>query len=181
MSNTLTLSGKIPFGSSADAQTAHRMLDGMLAATVCRNYSGCHADVLQVDVESATTKIASEIASTLAKIGAMSGVVIAKDPDTGLGDATPIVAVIPIPNGMERLSLLNHALGTLRENSVYAAALSEDAMERIEDFARSQVLVDLQPSAFVRQWESDLAERAERYADMLDADAEQNNGPAMAS
>lgn len=139
MRKNLILSGKIPFPSAAQAQMAHRRLDGLLAATACLNDSDCRADVLHVDVEAATTKTAADIAAILAKAGALSGVILARDPDAGLGDVVPTVAVIPVPNGLERLSLLNHALDTLRNDPSYAAALSEDAMGRIEDFARTQV------------------------------------------
>lgn len=140
MEQSLILSGKIPFHSVAEAQIAHRLLDGMLAATRCANYSDCHADVLHVDVERATTKDASDIAATLAKAGAISGVVIARDPDAGLGDEAPTVAVIPVPNSLKHLSLLNRALECLREDPSYGAALSEASMERIEDFARAELL-----------------------------------------
>lgn len=139
MQKNLILSGKIPFPTAEQAKKADRQLDGLLAATVCLNYSDCHADVLHVDVEAATTKTAADIAAILAKAGALSGVILARERDAGLGYVAPTVAVIPVPNGLERLSLLNHALDTLRNDPSYAAALSEDAMGRIEDFARTQV------------------------------------------
>lgn len=160
MHNTLILTGKIPFASAADALTAYRALDGMLAAKACKNYSDCRADVLHVDVEMATTKTAQEIATTLAGAGALSGVVVAKDPDAGLGDEVPTVAVIPISNGKERLSLLNHALGDLRENPAYTAAMGVDAMDQIEIFARS--LVSPEPPQPAEKKEThDMAKRDE--------------------
>jgi hypothetical protein len=147
MENTLTLEGQIPFPSADQAARAHRALDHMLAATVCNNYSDCHIDVLVINVELATTKTAQDIAAEMARAGAISGVIVAKDPDAGIGDLAPTVAVIPIQNGKERLSMLNHVLSGLREDPAYSAALSGDAMEQIETFARSLVSTDPQQSA----------------------------------
>jgi len=144
---TFTLRGKIPFPSADHAVRAHRVLDNLLAATVCQNYSNCHADVLVIDVERATTELARRIAAELAaRAGALSGVIVVKDPDVGLGDLAPTVAAIPIPGGCERLSLLNHVLDGLRKNPAWNAALSAAAMEQIETFARSLVNTEAQQS-----------------------------------
>lgn len=149
MNNTLRLTGAIPFPSADLAQVAHRVLDGELAATVCRNYSDCIADVLHVDVELATQKDALDIAALLARHRAIGGVIESIDPDLGLTSTDQRVAVIPIPNANRHLSLVNYALKDLRENPAFSSALSVEAIEKIEDFARQ--MVEAEQSARARE------------------------------